>query len=124
MDAFVTHSFLLFVIYALCIFRLTRLGTEDTITAPLREWLRGKSFGELVERDNVTGNVISRTPAPKPKSLWSWAWTLGTCPWCLSMWIAAIVVTIAYFNGSWFQYVCVPFAFSAVAGVLSERNGN
>src|ERR1700688_2951402 len=100
-----THSFLLFAIYALCIHRLTRLGTEDTITDPVREWLRSKSFGELVERDNITGNVISRTPAPKPGSPFSWVWKLMNCSWCLSIYIASVVVTIAYFNGSWFQYV-------------------
>ena len=116
-----THSFLLFVIYALCIYRLTRLLVEDTISDPVREWLRKRSFGELVERDYVTGNVISRTPAPKPGSPFSWAWKLMTCYWCLSLWISAVIVVVAYFNGSWFQYVCIPFAFSAIAGVISER---
>jgi hypothetical protein len=116
----VTHSFLLFVIYALCIHRLTRLGNKDTITEPIREWLKGKSFGELVERDNFTGNVISRTPAPKPKSIWSMLWTLSECPWCLGWWWSVIITTVAYFNGSWFQYVCVPFAFSSITGLLAQ----
>lgn len=118
-----THSFLLFVIYALAVHRLTILGTEDTITEPIRDWLKGKSFGELVERDNITGNVISRTPSPKPKSLWSWLWKLLTCPWCLSLHLAAIIVVVGYFNGSWFQYVCLPFAFSSIVGILSEHSG-
>jgi len=114
-----THSFLLFVIYALCIHRLTRLGNRDTITEPIRDWLKNKSFGWNVEYDNVTHNEISRTPAPKPHSIWSSLFTLAECPWCLSIWISAIIVTIAYFNGSWFQYVCVPFAFSSITGILS-----
>jgi len=116
-----THSFLLFVIYALAVHRLTILGTEDTITEPIRDWLKGKSFGELVERDNITGNVISRTPSPKPKSLWSWLWKLTTCPWCLSMYMAAGVVTLAYFQGSWFKYVALVLAFSSIAALISEK---
>ena len=114
-----THSFLLFVIYALCVHRLTRLGNKDTITEPIRDWLKGKSFGYLVERDNITGNEISRIPAPKPKSIWSSLWTLSDCPWCLSIWLSAGVVTLAYFEGSWFKYVALGLAFSSIAGILS-----
>jgi hypothetical protein len=115
-----THSFLLFVIYALCVFRLTHLLVDDKISERPREWLR-KKHGELVTRDNLTGNIISKVPAPKPHSIWSWLWSISTCSWCASVWIGAVVVIVAYYQSSWFVYVCAAFALSGVAGIISER---
>jgi Protein of unknown function (DUF1360) len=94
-----TKHWLLFVIYALCCYRLSVLVTLDSITASLRarceRWSR-QHHHKLVE-------------------------TLVNCTWCVSVWIGGGVVVLARFAGSWAVYPCAAFAFSAVAGFLSER---
>lgn len=117
-----THSFLLFVIYALCVFRVTRFFVSDTLTDGFREWLRKKSHTEYVRRDLKTGQTVEQKVDIKRHSPYSWAWKLTTCPWCVSIWVAIPIVIIGYFNGAWFSYVCIVPAFSAVAGVLAERS--
>lgn len=88
-----THSVLLLVLDGLAVYRATHLLVDDAITASLRmAFVRAGDWG----RDFIT------------------------CPWCVSIWVGALVVllqTVA--PGPWFYASCV-LAFSAVAGVLSE----
>lgn len=113
-------SFLLFVIYALAVFRLTQLVTEDTITEPFREWLRAKSHTEYVKTDLLT-KVVVETKIDTNNSVWAWAWKWATCPWCCSPYLATAVVLLAYFQGSWFLYVAYVLALSGVTGFLAEK---
>lgn len=53
--------------------RLTRLITEDTITAPLRTWVMRKAGG--------------------PDTM---AYTWIKCPWCVGLWIAFAVTLTAW----------------------------
>lgn len=79
----------------LAVYRLVQLFTDDSITDFIREW----STGAL------------RT---------SWRGTVGTifsCPWCMSMWIAPIVL-FAYFANVYFWYVIVILAISALGSIL------
>jgi hypothetical protein len=78
---------------ALATFRLTWLVTEDTILDRPREAVRRRG-GKL-------------------------AYFVG-CPWCTSIYLAAIVVVLAALCPGWFQYVAVALAFSAVAGVIAR----
>jgi hypothetical protein len=90
-----TKSGLLFVIYALCTYRLVVLVVDDTILNPFRMWvMRQRS---------------------------KWLKTLIQCYWCVSVWLAAGVVLLARFGGSWAVYPCAALAISAIAGYLGER---
>ena len=115
-----THSFLLFVVYAMAVFRITRFVTSDTLTDNAREWLRVKSHTEYVKRDLLT-QVVVNTKTDTNRSLYSWTWKLVTCPWCLSVWASTGVVLFAYFQGSWFVYVAYVLALSGVTGFLAEK---
>jgi uncharacterized membrane protein YoaK (UPF0700 family) len=95
----VTKSFLLFVIYALCTYRLSTLIVVDELTNPMR--LR----------------VITWATKHKHPMVSKWI----NCVWCVSIWIGGGVVLLARFAGSWAVWPCAALAFSAVAGFLSER---
>lgn len=56
--------------------RITRLITDDYLTGWFRAWVIGR-FG------------------PEGKLAY-----LVTCPWCMSMWVAAVVVPLAWYWGT------------------------
>lgn len=82
--------------------RLTRLATEDQILAGPR------------------ARLIRRLGVDHPISY------LVTCPWCMSMWIAAAIAPAAWWAGStaWFQIPAVALAFSYVTGLLASIGGD
>lgn len=91
-----THNAVLLVLDALATWRLTRLLIDDSITYRLRRPL-----------------VEGRGPA--------WLADLMTCPWCLSIWIAILVVVAqTLVPGQWI-YAAAVLAFSGVAGLLEAR---
>ena len=91
----VNHSTWLLVLDALATFRLTRLLSKDDITF----WLR--------EDFDVLGFII------RPGVLFS-------CEWCTSVWVGAAVVGLTALWSAW-VYVAAALAFSAIAGLISER---
>lgn len=94
-----TTSLLLFVIYALCAYRLSVLVVDDEITRPFRDWAATRSV----------------------KGKGRWLSGLVHCYWCVSVWIGGAVTLVAVFAGSWAKYPCAALALSAVTGFLSER---
>lgn len=84
----------LLVLYALAVYRLTRLVVADELTAPTREW------------------IMERGPR--------WA-TFITCPWCVSIWLAAGWVLLATLAPPVAWFAGALLAFSAVAGLLAGR---
>ena len=116
-----TRSFLLLVIYILCVYRIAHLITDDAITAPLREWLRDRSHVRQVREVSDRGTVSTqeRMADVPGASLWVWRW--ATCSWCISLWIAAGCVLGWLYAASWFNFVAAVFALSGAAGILSER---
>jgi len=107
-----THSATLLALDALAVFRLTRLVIADTITAGLRERLFGSRPG--VTRD-MGGERIVVAAHPRLAAFL-------TCPWCVSPYVAAVVVACqALAAAVWIYPACV-LAFSAVAGLLSEHS--
>ena len=94
-----TKHWLLFVIYALCTYRLSVLVTLDEITLKVRAAI-------------VKWSTKHKHPFLS---------TFIGCTWCVSIWIAGGVVLLARFGGSWAVYPCSALAFSAIAGFLSER---
>jgi hypothetical protein len=84
---------------SLAIYRLTRLAITDTFPP-----VRRARFA-----------ILQRFPEG------SWQVELGTCAWCLSVWIAAAVALV---RGSriW-RALAFVLAASAVSGALSEKFG-
>lgn len=92
-------SAILFIIYALCAYRVSTLIVVDEITNGMRI------------------KIITWATKHKHPMVSKWI----NCVWCVSIWVGAIVVVVARFAGSWAVYPCAALAFSAVAGFLSER---
>ena len=116
----VNHSFLTFLTYALCVYRLTHLATSDQVSDGLREWLRVKSHQEQFRHVIERGTESTEWRDGPKRGIVLVAWTLMTCAWCVSVWAAAFVVVMGL-NFGWWIYVCDVAAFSAVAGLISEK---
>jgi len=116
-----THSFLLLAVYALAVYRLTHLVTSDTITLPVREWIHGKSHQLQVREVLDHGTSRQEERMGEKPGIALWVWRLVVCPWCVSPWIATLCVLGLIYFASWFNYVALVFALSAIAGILSER---
>lgn len=87
-----THSTFLFVLDALAVFRLTHLLTDDFIAKPIRDQLVRSAYGvEFV-----------------------------TCPWCVSIWMAAVVVALQALVPRQWVYAAAVLAFSAITGLLAR----
>lgn len=85
------------VVDFLAVFRLTRLAVVDTFP-PVRK---------------ARFAVLGRYPED------SWQVDLGTCPWCLSVWIGAAV--LPFRRTRIWKGLRFVLASSAVAGLLSEH---
>lgn len=84
------------------VFRLTRLVCSDTITYPLRR----RALRWAARRSERLDTTITDF--------------LG-CPWCVSPWIAVVVVILAYYVPTPWVYVAYVLTASAVAGIVAER---
>jgi hypothetical protein len=92
----------LLVVYALAVARITGLIAQDDLTAPLRRGL------------------LARLPA-RPR-LEHWVDDLISCPWCVSIWIAAPAAPLMWWYGSrpWVALPAIALAFSQTTGMLSR----
>lgn len=88
-----TLSPIVAVVLALAVYRATVLVTKDYICEPVRSLLR--RFGRH-------GDYLS------------------SCPWCCSVWAAAVLVPLTALV-SWWSWVDAGLASSAVAGIVFER---
>ena len=98
----------LLVVYALAVYRLTRLVTTDTITDGVREWLRVRAYGRVGYDD-------------KGSALGVWAFGLVTCDWCSSIWLGFGAMLAWKYGGTPSNLVAVALSYSAVAGIVRER---
>lgn len=89
-------SWLKVVLVSLAVYRLTVLVTRDEITKWWREGLQRRYTGSFVE-------------------FWF-------CPWCVSVWLGAGAVLLAIYQWGWWQWVCLAFVASGVAGFLAEHS--
>ena len=118
------------IVLALATFRISRLVVEDTIFDVPRAWLLSRwpgddtEFARSVARvdeqgrlfvDGTTTELVAVEAdllvAANPR--WFGRWL--ECIWCVSVWVAAAVVVVAY-NWDSFEWVAVPLALSAAAG--------
>lgn len=79
--------------------RITRFVTDDHLAAPVRTaaiWLRGP--------DSQLAGLIE-------------------CPWCLSIWVAAALVPVAYLYGTtpWFTAPAIVLTVSQLHGLVSQH---
>lgn len=90
--------FLVYVVYALAVARVTRLIAEDKIFERPRVWALAK-----LPEDSMTGYLI-------------------TCRWCVSVWIAipAAVVAVLWGAKPWFLIPALALAYSQVTGLLTR----
>lgn len=104
-------------------YRLTMLIVSDEITSPIREWLRSHGTKTMIGR-NYSGDVTGTRIDPKPGigRVWFALHRLTLCAHCTSMWTSVVVVALAFWQGSWFKYVCDVLALSALVSILSDRS--
>lgn len=87
-------------VYALAVARVTGLITADEISRPARDW------------------VTEHLP---PYPIFIPVEYLLTCPWCVSIWVAAAVVPVAWQWGGhpWLFGAALVLAISQVTGMVS-----
>jgi hypothetical protein len=98
------------VLSFLATWRLARLITTDTIADPLRRWAAGAApDGEPGDGDDL-----------RP-----WLGYLFTCPWCISVWVAPLLVVPAVWWPENRAVVAVlgVLVASGVAGLLAVIEG-
>lgn len=113
------HGWWWLTVDGLAVFRLTLLVTRDTITAGVRERLRRRAFDET---PTVSSASLREEITPPFHAAARWLHQLVTCPWCISVWIAAPVVAVTALVPLVWQYAAAALALSAVAGFLAERS--
>lgn len=93
-------TFLAIVILSLAVFRVTRLLIEDTILEPLRE--------KTIFKMHPTDSKIRE---------------LFTCPWCVGFWLSVMSVGMFYLWPAVILWLALPFAISAVVGLIASHWG-
>lgn len=93
-------TFLAIVILSLAVFRVTRLLIEDTILEPLRE--------KTIFKMHPTDSKIRE---------------LFTCPWCVGFWLSMMAVGMFYLWPAVILWLALPFAISAVVGLIASHWG-
>lgn len=106
-----THSPVLLTLDAFAVLRLTRLLIADSITAPLRERLLGSRPGTSRDMGGARIQVVKRP----------WLAEFLSCPWCVSLHLAVLVVLAQALAPAACLYVTAALAFSALPGLLSDR---
>lgn len=84
-----------FIILGLATYRITRLATRDTIF----ESARNRYWRRFPPESSKLGYLL-------------------TCEWCLSVWVASLLYVSAMIS-TVTVLVVVPFALSAIAGLLT-----
>lgn len=99
---------------ALAVYRLTRLATSDAIfDGPRAQFVAWAKRCSDLEIGDETQTVCMR---PDSKLAY-----LATCPWCMSIWFGLIAVIARRKIPRAWRPVARLLAFSAVAGIASDR---
>lgn len=91
------------ILGSLAVYRATKLIIDDEITQELRE----KAFAALDARPQT---VLTRKLS-----------YFLTCPWCVSIWVAAALLTLKLFSPATYEYFASILAFSAITGLIDSR---
>jgi len=100
-------------VFALAAARVTRLITEDKLT----EGPRGRLVDRAWRRWRPAVPIADRPHADEPKPAY-----LLTCPWCASIYVAAVAAPLCWFWGEtpWLFIPALLLAFSQVTGLLAK----
>jgi len=99
----VTNLILTVLVCALCAYRLARVVTIDTITAPLRAHVWDHAYHGVADYPDS---------ADRKSRGWAWIYGLLSCPFCAGWWLALGT----YAAWSWWAWSHGPIAAVAVAG--------
>lgn len=111
------------VLYALATARITRLVTTDKLTLPPRRavvrWAFRRRYGAAPGEG--LDEELAAAAADNPPAL---AY-LVNCPWCVSVYVGAVVAPLAWFWGTspWLAVPALALAFSYVTGFLASKEG-
>lgn len=120
------NAWLVLVLLCLTVYRVTRLITRDQF--PLLMWPR-EMIVSFLYPEYADKDWMSRRPAKIFKAHWGGfgrtvAYLL-VCDWCMSVWVAAGVVTGVWawtdWITSWVQAVMLGFAASTVTGWIASK---
>ena len=112
-----SQALILFV-YALAVARVTRLVTADRITQAPRDWLTLHLWHRVTGDWNAAHQAKADPKAEPPLSVY-----LLTCPWCVSIYVAAVATPVAYLWGErpWLFVPALALAFSHITGLLAKN---
>lgn len=98
----------------LACYRLSRLVTRDTITAPARDWIEARSVIVVGERyTSIMGAPVCASPTRVvDRQPYAFLRDLTDCPWCVSVWLGPLVLLLP-------RWVRRALALSAVAGLVT-----
>jgi hypothetical protein len=117
-----------FAVDALAVHRITRLVSEDTITRPLRARIIRGAYrrAATLPRLDITHHALSASEAEldalphgddeAPKLA-----ALVTCPWCVSVYVAAGVIAASRFTPGLWRVASYGLALSSVAALIANR---
>lgn len=97
------------------VYRLAILCSKDKITDPFRNWLHGHGWRSTP----VTGIPIEIDGLPAHTA--RWLYELVVCPFCNSIWLAAVVVALTRFVPGFWQYPAMLLALSGATCLLADR---
>lgn len=96
--------------------RITRLGTEDSITQPFRNWLAARASAT---RSEPTWTEVARPARSAHAAMW--LVQLFECPWCLGFWASGLTTALAAVSdgAGWFLYPALALTVSYLVGVVA-----
>lgn len=111
-----SQALILFV-YALAVARVTRLVTSDRLTEHPRLSLEARLWARY-RRSVLIPPEVGNEDLDPPLSVY-----LVTCPWCVSIYVAAVAAPVAYFWGDrpWLFVPALALAFSHITGLLAKN---
>lgn len=112
------------VVWVLAVARLTRLVNQDVVFDPVRLWVasRVRGAGDAAAAAEVLDRVGAGKVWRRGERRWLTVEYFLSCPWCVSIWVAATTAWIPL----WFAdnrvavYVGVVLAASYAVGVTAE----
>ncbi|MFH5777375.1 DUF1360 domain-containing protein [Heyndrickxia oleronia] len=108
------HSWLLFFVFGLASFRLTRLIVFDKITSFIR-----KPFHEEIEISDDEGNIDTYIKI-KGTGLRSWIGELLSCYWCSGIWCTLILYGLWWFIPQAAEPLIIILAVAGLAGIIES----
>lgn len=111
---YMVHSWLLFFVFGLASFRLTRLIVFDKITSFIR-----KPFHEEIEISDDEGNIDTYIKI-KGTGLRSWIGELLSCYWCSGIWCTLILYGLWWFFPQAAEPLIIILAVAGLAGIIES----